>query len=84
MNSLIIILSQIILKDYKEIRWGMIISSILFIIFVVIDIINMLRLNWDIIIPITIMIIIGYMLELYYLPKLWKSKKIIKNENNKS
>lgn len=84
MNSLIIILSQIILKDYKEIRWGMIISSILFIIFVVIDVINILRLNWDIIIPITIMIIIGYMLEFYYLPKLWKSKKIIKNENNKS
>ena len=84
MNSLIIILSQIILKDYKEIRWGMIISSILFIIFVVIDVINILRLNWDIIIPITIMIIIGYMLEFYYLPKLWKSKKLLKNENNKS
>jgi hypothetical protein len=76
MISFVIILSQLILRDYNEIRWGMIFSSLTFITIFIFDIISFCLLDLSISISLTIILVLIIVLEHKYLPKLWKTKKI--------
>lgn len=78
MTSLIIILAQIILKDYKEIRWGMILCGFLFLCLFVVFVISACLLNWNLAIPLLILLLLSILLENKYMPKLWKTKKLRK------
>jgi len=77
MYSLIIIIAQLILKDYKELRIGMLISSLIFILLCITFIISIF--NYKNAILVSFISIIVYMLfENYIMPKLWNSKKLLK------
>lgn len=76
MISFVIILSQLILRDYKEIRWGMILCSLLFLCLFIGLIINICLLDWDVVIPLFILLLLSLPLENQFLPILWKTKKL--------
>lgn len=79
MTSLIIIISQIILKDYKEIRWGMILCSFLFLCIFVCFIVSVCLLDWNTAIPLLLILFVSLPLENQILPILWKTKKLKKD-----
>ena len=79
MISFVIILSQLILRDYKEIRWGMILCSLLFLCLFIGLIINICLLDWDIVIQLLILLLLSLPLENQFLPILWKTKKLKKD-----
>lgn len=76
MISFVIILSQLILRDYKEIRWGMILCNLLFLCLFIGLIVNICLLDWDIVIPLLILLLLSLPLENQFLPILWKTKKL--------
>lgn len=76
MISFVIILSQLILRDYKEIRLGMILCSLLFLCLFIGLIVNICLLDWDIVIPLLILLLLSLPLENQFLPILWKTKKL--------
>lgn len=78
MTSLLTIIAQIILKDYKEIRWGMILYSFLFLCLFIVFVISVCLLNWDVAILSLILLLLSILLENKYMPKLWKTKKLRK------
>ena len=79
MISFVIILSQLILRDYKEIRWGMILCSLLFLCLFIGLIINICLLDWDVVISLSILLLLSLPLENQLLPILWKTKKLKKD-----
>lgn len=76
MISLTIIISQIILKDYGEIRIGMIISSLIFIILLATIILSLVLDNIILTLSLLFFIGLGFIVEDKLLPKLWKTRKI--------
>lgn len=84
MTSLLIIVAQIILKEYKEIRWGMILCSLSILCIFICLVVNICLLNWDIAVLLLTLLLLSLLLENQFLPILWKSKKLIKDERSKS
>jgi hypothetical protein len=76
MISLVTIIAQIILRDYKEIRWGMILCSLLFLCLFIVFVISVCLLNWNVAILSLILLLLSILLEIKYLPILWKTKKL--------
>ena len=76
MTSLVIIIAQIILKDYTEIRWGMILCSLLFLCLFVCFIVSVCLLDWNTAIPLLLIFLLSLPLENQFLPILWKTKKL--------
>ena len=83
MCSLIILIGQIFFRDYKEIRVGAIVSSLIFIALFTFLIVSFCK-YVNLILLALGLVLIYMIIETYAMPWIWRSKRIIKDENNKS